>query len=126
MASPDRYEILKAFAKENRNHPTEAERVLWSMIKGRALGTKFLRQHIIKDYIADFISLEAYLVIEVDGAYHSTSEQMQWDAYRTEDLKALGYKVIRFNNEEILFEPEKVIDKIIYELDHIERTKVIR
>lgn len=64
-ASPDRYELLKSFAKENRNNPTEAEKMLWSIIKGNALGTKFLRQHVIQDYIVDFVALEAYLIIEV-------------------------------------------------------------
>lgn len=124
-ASPDRYELLKAFARENRNHATEAEKVLWSFVKGQVLGPRFLRQHIIKDYIADFVALEAHLVIEVDGGYHATSEQMDWDAYRTEELEKLGFKVIRFKNEEILFEPEKVLDRIIYELNHVERSRII-
>ena len=125
-ANPDRYKLLKSFAKENRNHATEAEKVLWSMVKGNALGAKFLRQHIIQDYIADFVSLDSYLIIEVDGAYHFTSEQMQWDAYRTEELEKIGFKVIRFKNEEVLFETDKVMDSIIYELNHIERTKIIK
>lgn len=125
-ANPDRYKLLKSFAKENRNHATEAEKVLWSMVKGNALGAKFLRQHIIQDYIADFVSLDSYLIIEVDGAYHFTSEQIQWDAYRTEELEKIGFKVIRFKNEEVLFETDKVMDSIIYELDHIERTKIIK
>ncbi len=96
------------------------------MVKGKALGTKFLRQHIIQDYIADFAALEEYLIIEVDGGYHFTNDQMQWDAYRTEDLENLGFKVIRFTNEEILFDIDKVIDSIVYELNHIQRTKIIK
>ena len=69
-ASPDRYELLKAFAKENRQFMTEAERALWMRLRGNALGHKFLRQHIIGDYIVDFLCRDAQVVIEVDGGYH--------------------------------------------------------
>lgn len=124
-ASPDRYELLKVFAKENRNNQTLAESQLWKYIKGNALGVKFLRQHIIADYIADFVSLECKLIIEVDGGYHFSFEQMEWDAYRTEDLERYGFKVIRFTNEEVLFNINMVVDKIIFEINHIERTRII-
>jgi len=125
-ANPDRYELLKRFAKENRNHPTEAEKVLWSLIKGKALGAKFIRQHIIHDYIADFVALEEYLIIEVDGGYHYQEEQMTWDAYRTEELETIGFKVIRLNNNEVLCDINTVIDKITDELNNIQRTKIIK
>ena len=69
-ASPDRYELLKRFAKENRQFMTEAERALWMRLRGNALGHKFLRQHIIGDYIVDFLCRDAQVVIEVDGGYH--------------------------------------------------------
>ena len=69
-ASPDRYELLKEFAKENRQFMTEAERALWMRLRGNALGHKFLRQHIIGDYIVDFLCRDAQVVIEVDGGYH--------------------------------------------------------
>ena len=70
-AAPDRYELLKAFARENRKKMTLAETILWEHIRGKALGVKFLRQHVIGDYIADFLSCEGGLVIEVDGGYHA-------------------------------------------------------
>lgn len=124
-ASPDRYEILKELAKINRSNQTLAEQVLWNHIKGNALGTKFLRQYIIKDYIADFISLYNCLVIEVDGGYHFSPEQMEWDAYRTAELEKLGFKVIRFRNEEVLYNIEHVIDTIIYEINHVSRNRII-
>ena len=124
-ASPDRYKLLKAFAKENRNHATEAEVAFWKLVKGQNLGAKFLRQHIITDYIADFVCLECWLIVEIDGGYHYTNEQMTWDAYRTEELEKLGFKVIRFCNDEVIFSPNKVIDIIIYEINHVERTKII-
>lgn len=118
-ASPDRYSLLKEFARENRKHPTEAENALWTMINGINLGVRFRRQHVIYDYIADFVCLEKKLIIEVDGAYHYTEEQMEYDVYRTEALERLGYKVMRFKNEEVLFDTVNVVNTIIDELNNI-------
>ena len=87
-ASPDIYKILRANAREHRKNPTLAEQVLWKHIRDRALGVKFLRQHIIGDFIADFISLESYLVIEIDGDYHTRHQQITKDALRTAMLVA--------------------------------------
>ncbi len=102
-ASPDRYELLKAFAKENRSHPTEAERIFWQCIKGNALGHKFIRQHIIGDYIVDFLCRDLQLVVEIDGGYHSERQQEEDDPIRQQWLASAGYKVIRFTNNDILF-----------------------
>ena len=63
--------LLKAFAAENRKNATLAEQVLWKHLDRKQLGVKFLRQHIIGDYIVDFVSREQGLVIEVDGGYHA-------------------------------------------------------
>ncbi|MBR0268810.1 MAG: endonuclease domain-containing protein [Prevotella sp.] len=101
-AAPDRYEVLKELARKNRLMPTLAETELWEQIRGKALGTKFFRQYIIADYIVDFVSLQHNLVIEVDGAYHSELEQQEYDEYRTFRLERLGFRVIRFSNEEII------------------------
>ena len=101
-AAPDRYDILKEFARKNRLMPTLAEAMLWEQIRGKALGTKFFRQYIIADYIVDFVSLQHKLVIEVDGAYHSELEQQEYDENRTLRLERLGFHVIRFNNDEIV------------------------
>ena len=101
-AAPDRYDILKEFARKNRLMPTLAEAVLWEQIRGVALGTKLFRQYIIADYIVDFVSLQHKLVIEVDGAYHSELEQQEYDENRTLRLERLGFHVIRFSNDEIV------------------------
>ena len=101
-ASPDRYLLLKDFAKKNKQFPTDAERVLWDHLKAKQLGIKFNRQHIIGDYIVDFVCIEKRLVIEVDGGYHSEYEQIEKDEFRTQRLSELGFSVIRFKNEEIL------------------------
>ena len=78
--------MLKAFARENRKNPTMAEQILWTCIRDKALGTRFLRQHIIDDFIVDFVSLENSFVIEVDGSYHAEREQMEKDDVRTDIL----------------------------------------
>lgn len=111
-ASPDRYGILKEFAQENRNNMTEAENALWLLLSNKKLGVKFLRQYIIGDYIVDFICRELQLIIEVDGGYHSEPRQQESDLQRENYLHKKGYRVLRFNNEEILFDLEKVINII--------------
>jgi very-short-patch-repair endonuclease len=115
-ASPDRYKLLREFAKKNKQYPTEAEKMLWEYIRSEQLWFKFNRQHIVGDYIVDFICLEKGLVIEVDGGYHSEYEQMQRDECRTEHLEDMGLKVIRFSNEEVLNNIEGVLDNIRKEL----------
>ena len=115
-ASPDRYMLLKEFAKKNKQHPTEAEKLLWECLRGKNLWFKFNRQHIVGDYIVDFICIEKSLVVEVDGGYHSEYEQMQKDEMRTESLRRMGFRVIRFANEDVYGRIQDVIDKIKEEL----------
>ena len=112
----EEYELLKVFARHNRNNPTEAESLLWKFLQNRQSGHKFRRQHIIKDYIVDFVCLYKKLVIEVDGEYHFKNGQIIKDADRTEDLNLQGFKVLRFKNEEVLFNSEAVFTKIKDEL----------
>ena len=115
-AAPDRYKLLREFAKKNKQYPTEAEKLLWEYLRGKNLWFKFNRQHIVGDYLVDFICIEKGLVIEVDGGYHSEYEQMQMDECRTEHLEHMGLRVIRFSNEEILTDIEGVLDNIRKEL----------
>lgn len=116
-ASPDRYEMLKAFARENRRNTTLAEQVLWEHIRNKNLGVQFVRQHIIGDYIVDFVALDVGLVIEVDGGYHSERQQQENDEIREKELNRKGYHVIRFTNEEVEFDTDYVIKQIIKEIE---------
>ena len=111
-ASPDRYELLREFARENRKNATLAEDVLWEYLRKNSFGVKFLRQHVIRDYIVDFISRKGNLIIEVDGGYHSEPRQEENDKLREEELKKMGYNVIRFTNEEVLYNINNVIEQI--------------
>ena len=115
-ASPDRYELLRGYARENRKEQTPAELLLWEHLRGDQLGVDFRRQHIISDYIADFACLDRMLIVEVDGAYHAERDQAEDDEVRTEHLEQLGFRVIRFNNEDVLYNLEGVLDKIKDEL----------
>ena len=111
-ASPDRYGLLKGYARENRRNQTLAETFLWDNIRDEALGVKFLRQHIIGDYIVDFFARSEGLVIEVDGAYHAERQQKEDDEARTEFLQRMGYNVLRFTNEQVLYNIDDVIQQI--------------
>ena len=111
-SAPDRYELLKDFAKENRREMTESEQVLWEALRKLNCGYHFRRQHPIGDYIADFICLKRKLVIEVDGGYHNEPIQQQNDQMRTEFMERKGYTVIRFKNEEISNNLQEVIMRI--------------
>ena len=111
-ADSTQYDLLKANAQANRNNPTEAEAILWDMLKSNNIGLHFRRQHIILNYIVDFICIKKGLVIELDGGYHTNPEQKEYDEQRTIQLQKLGYTELRFTNEEIFVKPEEVIAKI--------------
>ena len=107
------YGLLKANAKSNRMNMTDAENVFWSLVKGNALGQRCLRQHIIGDYIVDFLFRKSKLIVEIDGGYHTKGEQQELDAIRTEWLEGQGYHVIRFSNEQVLFDTERVMERLM-------------
>ena len=111
-ADPTMYGLLKEYAEDNRNKPTEAESILWEALKGKGIGDKFRRQHIIGDFIVDFFCADKGLTIEIDGGYHNYPPQMKSDAERTETLSKLGYVEIRFKNEEVLCDIDGVLRKI--------------
>lgn len=111
--------MLKMFCKENRRFMTDAESILWNHLRGGALGCRFRRQHIVNNFIADFISIRHKLIIEIDGLYHSLPEQMIADAERTSILEGLGYKVIRFSNNEIIGDIQQVLTRIKQEMETI-------
>ena len=103
-------------AKRMRKEPTDAEAALWELLRDKKLGDKFRRQHLIDDFIVDFVCLSKNLVIEVDGGYHNDPTQKEYDEQRTLYLNEKGFKVIRFTNEEVLGNTEAVLTKIKQEL----------
>ena len=104
-------------ARENRKNPTETEDALWQEVRNSNLGYKIRRQHYIGNFIVDFVSLENKLIIEIDGGYHDTKEQIELDEQRTLELEQKHlFKVIRFTNEEVLKDIKSVLSKIKEEL----------
>ncbi|WP_279054463.1 guanylate kinase [Hoylesella timonensis] len=113
------YKVLQERALQHRNYPTQAEAVLWEYLKGNRLGAKFRRQHLIGQYIPDFVCLSKQLIIEVDGGYHFIGDQIISDEQRTAYLESFGYHVIRFTNEEVLADTQNVLQKIRHIMNHL-------
>jgi len=104
---------LKQKARQLRQNMTESERVLWMRLRGKQLlGLQFYRQKPIDDYIVDFYSPKAKLIIEIDGSQHLEDKHVEKDRYRDERLSRLGLKVIRFNSRQVLEETEAVLEAI--------------
>ena len=112
VADPIEYRLLKANAKENRKKMTDAENAFWLLVKNNTLGERCLRQFVIGDYIVDFLFRRSKVVVEIDGGYHNNENQKLADDIRTEWLKQMGYRVIRFTNEEVLFNEVDMINKL--------------
>lgn len=98
--------------KELRKNQTPQEKELWWYLKDKRLGFKFRRQHSVSGYILDFYCKEKKLVIEVDGKIHQTKENREYDEVRDKFFAELGYKVLRFKNNEINEDVKKVVEKI--------------
>lgn len=104
---------LEEKRKHNRNNPTQAEAFLWEYLKGSNFdGRKFRRQTSIKNFIVDFYCPEEKLIIELDGDLHFDKDVKKHDEARTKKLEKLGLKVIRFENQEVLYNLEAVLQKI--------------
>jgi very-short-patch-repair endonuclease len=103
---------MKRFnARDLRNDPTEAERLLWQHLRLRQLGGhKFRRQQPLGNYVVDFVCLEKRLVIEVDGGQHNA--QIANDKQRAAWIEAQGFRVLRFWNHEIMQNIEAVKEAI--------------
>ena len=102
-------------AIELRKESTLAERKLWARIRNDQLGVTFRRQHAVGNYIPDFCSPKARLIIELDGSQHL--EQQEYDQARTEYLELQGYTVLRFWNNSVMNDIESVIRAIIQAME---------
>ena len=98
-----------------RKKSTPAGRKLWSRIRDDQLGVTFRRQHAVGNYIPDFCSPKAKLIIELDGSQHL--DQEEYDAERTKYLESLSYRVIRFWNNNVMKDIDGVILSIIHAMD---------
>ncbi len=109
-STPKGYNLARSLRKEL----TPAEQRLWLRLRGHQLGVNFRRQHALGAYIVDFCAIKSRLIIELDGSPHR--EQQEYDAERTKFLETQGYRVIRFWNDEVMTELDRVISVICSEL----------
>jgi very-short-patch-repair endonuclease len=92
---------------------TDAERALWRGLRQRGLEQfRFRRQHPLHGFVVDFACLEAALVVEVDGATHSTEAEKAADLRREGVLKRHGFSLLRFSNPEVFENLEGVLETI--------------
>jgi very-short-patch-repair endonuclease len=104
-------------ASELRINMTEAEKVLWEVLRNKKVfKARFKRQHPIDIFIADFYCHKYKLAIEVDGDIHLKSEVSEHDDGKSHDIEKLGIKILRFTNKEVFENIESVKKKIISEM----------
>ncbi len=106
---------LLDFAQSMRREMTEPEKRLWYQLRAKRFeGTKFRRQNVVGNYIADFYSRSSMLIIEIDGDSHGL--QRDYDNVRKEYLENLGFAVIRFTNSDVMTNIEGVLSMIALRL----------
>ncbi len=102
-----------------RKNMTKAEIVLWSKLKGKQLnGLKFRRQCGINNYVVDFYCPELKLAIEIDGDVHAYNSRIVYDKKRQKEIEALGIKVLRYTNNDVIQNIEGVLYDIIATTPH--------
>jgi very-short-patch-repair endonuclease len=111
---------LKEFAREKRNDSTLGEIIIWKkLLSGKKLGYQFNRQFAIDNYIVDFISRKLKLIIEIDGYSHQF--KVDEDNVRDENLKKLGYTIMRFTEKDVRYSFENVTRCVINYVEEFEK-----
>ena len=101
---------LKPFAQELRKESTKSEIYLWKKLlrNKQMFSYTFLRQRPIGKYIADFFCKELKLIIELDGLTHHDKAVSEKDVVKEKYLIDNGYSVLRFLDEEVLYDMDSV------------------
>lgn len=116
-------DLVKIAARSLRNNQTGSEKIFWNAVRQRKImDLRFMRQHPVtflydnreRFFIADFYCAKKRLVVEIDGGIHE--KQKDYDELREYIIKSLGYKIIRFTNEEINHDLDNVVKKLEKEL----------
>ncbi|WP_245803698.1 DUF7149 domain-containing protein [Algoriphagus marinus] len=113
--------VLLQHAREMRKNPTQAEDFFWQLVRNRKLlGYKFRRQHPVdQKFVLDFFCNELMLGIELDGGYHEDIGQKEYDEGRSYELNELGITILRFSNEEAIWETEKIFEAVKHHSEKI-------
>ena len=102
------------FSRKLRKSQTSAEQRLWAKLRGRRLGGyKFVRQEPVGPYFVDFICRERAFIVEVDGATHSTAEELAYDKRRTGFLHDAGFRIARVTNDDVFANVDGVCETIL-------------
>ena len=107
---PELWRKLKPLTRQLRREQTPAEKRVWQYLRRDQLGARFYRQFAIYKFIVDFYGSQAGLIVEIDGPIHDFT--VEEDAIRQEYLENLGFKIIRFTNEEVFRQIGQVITSI--------------
>ena len=109
-ASPSTFDKARLL----RNNMTEAEKIVWDKLKNRnVFKARFRKQHPIGSFIVDFYCHEYKLAIEIDGEIHLKTEVNEYDDGRSHDIEKLGIKILRFTNNEVFKNLNKLIVEIL-------------
>jgi len=105
---------LEYRSKSLRKSSTDAEKLLWSLLRDkRFMGHKFRRQHVIDGYIIDFFCVEENVGIELDGSQHNQPEAINYDIKRSEILMKAGTRIIRFWNNDVINKTIEVLESLV-------------
>jgi imidazole glycerol-phosphate synthase subunit HisF len=109
-ASPNTFDKARLL----RNNMTDAEKILWEKLKDRnVFKARFRRQHPIGIFIVDFYCHEFKLAVEIDGEIHLKNEVIAYDDGRGHDIEKFDVKILRFTNNEVFTNLNKVIEEIL-------------
>ncbi len=112
---------LKTLARKLRNDSTKSEIRLWSeLLRGKQTGYTFLRQRPVLNYIADFLSKDLKLIIELDGYSHEFEQQWKKDKEKQKELENAGFKILRFSDDEVMNDLRNVESEIMYWIEKLE------
>ena len=101
-------------ARWMKQQPTDAEAVLWEQLRRSRLGVRFRRSVVIGRFIGDFLCVSRRLIVEVDGAVHDARRDL--DEQRDRTLAALGWRILRVRNEDVLTDLDAVLRRIVNDL----------
>lgn len=120
-------ENLQPFANRLRKEMTKAEVCLWkyALRAGMRKGYGFRRQRPVLEFIADFMCLELKLVIEVDGITHTWGDTVEKDKRKEDRLREAGFHILRFDDDEVLKNINRVVEAIDLKIEEIERNEAL-
>ncbi len=114
------------YAELLRKSMTTAEKIIWERLCKNQLGIRIRRQHPIYKYIADYYCHELKLVIEIDGDIHLLKESKEYDISRDVTLNELGIQILRFTNQQVINNTDKVIEEIKKKIEELKLKQILQ